>query len=507
MNRSGKSRAILLFIVCVSVNAFAFTGTIRFSDNFYAAQKFFYAEAKQKFPKLSAEKAYPEIPIKGTASNEELKKIEALTDLFEARRLFLFEVQKYPEQLYPEMFAFLNGHPGLSVGAGNKAKQAALEKYFYPYFYVFSSDKHYSFNTEIKQNPCPLVFCLKDEKKNSFSITVSNTSKKTLEFNPIESPALNYLTVTGKKPVVLKAGASVTLKLSVDVQKLKKDSVFKVLNLVLSDPTQPKIKLIVPVVLLPSKEFLTLPPHAYDLTFSYGTFFKHISLQKEKASWPEPCPGSDCSGSRLYPLRSPERLLNEYKFGELCTIQYNVITSSNAIYNSKNNQLKYTFVERGNLEGAERNCYGAQPGTEVHCPPETPNNGKELYGSRKMEFKLFLPAGKVHELKMLLSYSDLPNQPQLTSELSWLQEKKLLVTITDQNDKEVFKEFVNKNPISLSKKSLTAGTYKVAVFPVTVDGKHTPSFNIQHLNHGERGRFDFSLTGTFNVLSSPASGK
>lgn len=507
MNKPGKSWTSLIFIMFLSARLFAFTGTVKFSDNFYAAQKFFYAEAKLKFPKLSAEKAYPEIPIRGTATNDELKNIAALTDFFDARRLFLAEVQKYPEQIYPEIFAFLNGHPGLGVNASNKAKLAALEKYFYPFYYVFSSDKHYSFNTEIKQNPCPLVYCLKDEKKNSLSFNVTNTSKKNLDFNVTESPTLGYLSNSSKKAVSLKAGASSSVKLIIDVQKLKKDSVFRVFNVVLSDPTQPKIKLIVPVILLPSKDFLSLPAHAYDLTFSYGTFFKHISLQKEKASWPEPCPGGDCSGKKNYSLRSFERLMSEYKFGDLCTIQYNVNTSAPVVFNSKNNSFKFTYTETGNLEGADRNCPGSQPGSEVHCPPETPNNGKELYGSRKIEFKVFLPTGKTHEIRVGISYSDLSNQPQQNSELSWLQEKKLLVVVSDASDKEIMKEFVHRNPASFSHKNLPPGAYKVAVFPVTEDGKHNPSFNIQHLNHGDKSRFDFTLNGSFTILSSPVNGK
>jgi hypothetical protein len=500
-------KAILCFVLLISLQTFAFTGTVKFSDDFYAAQKFFYNEAKIKFAKISGDKFYPEVPIKGTASNEELKKIAALTDLFEARSKFLYEVTKYPEQIYPEIFSFLNNHPGLMVNAGNKPKLAALEKYFYAFFYVFSSDKHYSFNDEIKQNPCPIIFCLKDEKKNGLSFSIYNTSKKNFEFNVSESPNTGYFIFSSKKPVMAKAGGSVTVKLSVDVQKLKKDSCFKVFNLVLADPSQPKIKLILPVVLLPSKDLLTPGVHVYDFNFSYGTFFKHISLQKEKASWPEPCPGSDCSGKKYYPLRSMERLMSSYNFGDLCTIQYNVTTSSNPVYNFKNNFFKFSYNETGNLEGAERNCPGSQPGTEIHCPPDAPNNGKELYGSRKIEFKLFLPPGKTHELKVIIGYSDLPNQPQLNSELSWLQEKKLLVVITDNSDKEVMKEFINRNPINLNTKVLPPGTYKVAVFPVTEDGKHNPSFNIQHLNHGYKSRFDFTLIGFFTVSSTPINTK
>jgi len=503
----GKKHALLYFVLFLSFNGYSFNGPVKFSDDFYAAQKYFYNEAKLKFPKITTDRLYPEVPVKGAATADDLRKIEALTDYFEARRKFLYEVSKYPEQIYPEMFAFLNNHPGLSVNAGNKAKLAALEKYFAPFYFTFTSDKHYSFNAELKQNPCPLVFCLKDEKKNTLSFSVYNTSKKNFEFTVAESPNLGYLSAAVKKPVMLKAGSSTVVKINIDVQKLKRDSSFKVINLILSDPSQPRVKLIVPAVLLPSKDFLNLPAHVYDVTFSYGTYFKHISLQKEKASWPEPCPGADCSGKKHYTVRSPDRLTNSYNFGELCTIQYNVTTASNPLYNIKNNLFKFSYNETGNIAGEERNCTGNQPGTEVHCPNDAPNNGKEIYGNRKMEFKLFLPTGKLHEVKIKISYSDLSNQPFLNSELSWLQEKKLLVVILDHSDKEVFKEFVTKNPVTLNTKALQAGTYTVAIFPVTEDGKHVPSFNIQHLNHGDKSRFDFTLNGSFLILSAPVPGK
>lgn len=502
-----KKHALLYFVLFLSLTSRAFNGTVKFSDDFYAAQKYFYNEAKLKFPKITTDRFYPEVPIKGAASTDDLRKIDALTDFFEARRKFLYEVSKYPEQIYPEMFTFLNSHPGLSVNAGNKAKLAALEKYFAPFYFTFSSDKHYSFNTELKQNPCPLIFCYKDDKKNTLSFSVYNTSKKNFEFTVTESPNPGYLSTLVKKPVMLKAGSNAVVKINVDVQKLKKDSSFKVINLVLYDPSQPKIKLIVPVVLLPSKDLLNLPAHAYDVTFSYGTYFKHISLQKEKASWPEPCPSGDCSGKKHFPLRNSEHLTSGYNFGDLCTIQYNITTASNPIYNLKNNLFKFCYNETGNIAGEERNCPGAQPGSEIHCPADAPNNGKEIYGNRKIEFKLFLPPGKIHEMKIRIGYSDLSNQPFLNSELSWLQEKKLLVVILDHNEKEVFKEFVSKNQINLNTKALPAGTYTVAIFPSTEDGKHVPSFNIQHLNHGDKSRFDFTLNGSFVFLSSPVPGK
>jgi hypothetical protein len=508
MNSSAKrpSLVILLFL-CLSCSSFAFTGTIKFSDEFYAAQKYFYNEARLKFPKLGADKSYPEIPIKGTATASDLKNITALTDFFEARRIFLKETQLYAEQVYPEIFAFLSNHPGLSVTAGNKPKLAALEKYFYPFFYVFSFDKHYSFDADIKVNPCPIVFCLKDEKKNGISFSVSNTSKKNFEFNVTESPGLSFLTVTSKRPVSVKAGSSTTVKLNVDVQKLRKDTAFRIVNIALSDPTQPKVKLLVPLVLLPSKDFLTLPVHFFDFVFSYSTFFKHINLQKEKTSWPERCPNNNCSGKKEYSLRSHNKLVHEYGFGDLCTIQYNVTTSSSPVFNSKNNTIKFVYNEAGSIDGMDRNCPGPQPGTEIHCPPDTPNNGKELYGSRKIEFNLFLPSGKLYELKLNIAYTDPVNPALVNPELSWLQEKKLMVTVTDNSDKQVLKELITRNPANFQSKSLAPGVYKVAIFPVTEDGKPVPSFNLQHLNNGNRGIFDFTLTGLCQLITLPPAAK
>lgn len=498
--------SLFCLALLLSLNCFAFTGTVKFSDDFYAAQKYFYKEAKLKFAKLSSDKSYPEVPIRGTASNDDLRKIEPLTDYFEARRKFLHEVSKFPEQVYAEMFSFLNGHPGISVTAGNKAKLLALESYFAPFYFTFSLDKHYSFDAELKQNPCPLIFVLKDEKKNTFSFNLHNTSKKNFELNINESPGNGYISLAVKKPVSLKAGSSATVKMMVNTQKLKGDSTFRVINLVAFDPAQPRVKILIPVVLLASKDFLSLPAHIYDFTFSYGTFFKHISLQKEKASWPEPCPSADCSGKKILPVRSADRLVSSYNYGDLCTIQYHVTTGSNSIYNLKNNTFKFSYNETGNIAGEERNCISSQTGNEIHCPPGTPNNGKEIYGNRKIEFKLYLPAGKTHEMKIRLIYSDLANQPLLNSELSWLQEKKLLIVITDQNNKEVFKELVSKNPTNTGTKALPAGTYTVSVFPTTEDGKHTPSFNIQHLNNGNYSRFDFTLMGLFVITAIP-SGK
>ncbi|WP_317899909.1 hypothetical protein [Aurantibacillus circumpalustris] len=502
-----KKHYLAYFIFFLTIKALGFNGPIKFSDDFYAAQKYFYNQAKHKYSKLGPEKFYPEVPIKGSATSDELRRIEPLTDYFEARRKFLYEISQHPEQIYPEIFNFLIGHPALSINASNKTKLAAIEVYFSPFYFVFSSDKHYSFNPDLKQNPCPLIIYLKDEKKNTFSFSVYNTSKTSFDLITSETPNQGYLNVLTKKPVGLKGGGGSTIKFSVDTQKLKLDSTFKVFNFVMYDPTQPKVKLIVPVVVLPSKDFLNLPVQIYDFTFSYTTFFKHISLQKEKASWPEPCPSSDCSNKKIYSTRSAERLTSNYNFGEFCTVQYFLTTTSSPIYNLKNNQFKFSFNETGNITGEERNCYDAKAGIEVHCPNDAPNNGKEIYGTRKISFKLYLPPGKVHEMKIKLNYTDLPNQAFLNSELSWLQEKKILVVILDQNEKEVLKEFVNKNSVLLNTKSLVSGTYTVNIFPTTEDGKHVPSFNIQHLNHGDKSRFDFTLNGYFNINSTQIPSK
>jgi hypothetical protein len=494
----------LLFTILVT-QAYSLTNTIRYSDDFYAAQKYFYNEAKSKFPKISSDKIYPEVPIKGNATNEELKKITPLTDFFEARQTFLEEVHKYPEQIYTEIFAFINSHPALSVSSSNKAKFEALEKYFYPIFYAFSPDRHYSFSQEVKVNPVPIVFCLKDLKKNTLSFNVTNTTKKNFSFTINENPIKDYVSLSVKNPIALRSGSSASVKLTINTQKLSHDTVFKTFHVVMSDPAFPKLKLIVPIILLPSKEFLSLPPHFFDITYAYSTFFRHISLQKDKSTWPEDCPKKNCSSEKKYILRTAERLVSEYDFGDLCTIQYNMVTSSDANYNSKNSQLKFTLTETGSIAGMERNCPGPDPGTEIHCPPETPNNGKEIYGSRKINIHAFLPPGKEYALKFSLSYVDLANQPELKRELSWLQEKKLLLTVTDASGKLIAKEVFDKNTLNFSKSNLPAGTYLISIFPITPDKeKLTSSFDLQHLNHGEKSRFDFTLNGTLqiNVVSA-----
>ncbi len=114
---------------------------------------------------------------------------------------------------------------------------------------------------------------------------------------------------------------------------------------------------------------------------------------------------------------------------------------------------------------------------------------------------VFIPSGKTATLKINLKYTDLVNQPQVNSELSWLQEKVLVICVTDASNKQVLKEYLPKNPFNYELKNLSAGIYLVEIFPMTEDGKLKPSFNIQHLNHGDKSRFEFSLNGNFTLIS------
>src|SRR4051812_48541379 len=108
MRRSLTKYILILAVSLMCLGTKAFTGTVKFSDEFYAAQKYFYGEAKKKFPKITIDKFYPEIPVRGTATNDDLKKIAPLTDFFEARQKIVDEAAKYPEQVYTEAFAFLS---------------------------------------------------------------------------------------------------------------------------------------------------------------------------------------------------------------------------------------------------------------------------------------------------------------------------------------------------------------------------------------------------------------
>lgn len=482
----------------------AFTGTVKFSDDFYAAQKYFYSEAKKKFPKITVDKFYPEVPIRGNATNDDLKNITPLTDFFEARQKIVDEAAKYPEQVYTETFAFLNGHPGVNENTGNKPKFEALEKYFYQFIYLFSADKHYALNPEIRINPCPLVYCLKDEKKNSISFKIFNSSKKNFSFNVNETLTQNYFTISGSKPINVKAGQTASIKLTVNTAQLKKDSAYKLFNLVFSDPAQPRVKILVPIVLLPTKDFLSLPAHFYDFRFSYSTFLKNIDMYKDRTSGPVSCVSGNCSGERYYTQRSADRTTSTYDFGDLCTIQYNVNTAADAGFNDKNTRLRFTYNELGSLEGKDRNCPGLFTNSSAPCPVDAMNNGKQLYGKRKLDFKMYLPVGKTYLLKTNLRSFDLATQLAI-SELNWLQDKKLVVSITDANKKEIARSVATSSQLNFDKNELPAGTYTVSVYTATEnEGNYPPGFEINHLNHANRSRFDFTLTGTFSLVSFPA---
>ena len=496
-------RILVSFLPLLTHSLFAFTGTIKYSKEFYAAQKYFYNEAKNKFPKLVKEKFYPEVPLRGAASNEELKAIMPLMDFYEARRIFSEEINKYPEQLYPEIFAFLNAHPALKVSASNKLKFEALENYFLPFNYALCNDKYYYFHPETKTHPCPLVFYYSDDKKNSFTVNLANASKKNLALNLNEGQMQDYISYTGKKPMPLKGGSSSSVKLTVNLGKLKTDSVFKVLNLVFSDPAQPKIKLVMPVVLLPSKDFMNLPAHFFALNYTYNTHAKNIDLFKDRTSGPEPCSGNNCSGEKHYTLRSADRSNTEYAFGELGLVQFNLWSQSPPVYSSKTNVLQINFNELGYLNGVDRNCPGAVQGSSAPCPPETPSNGKQLYGSRKIEMKIFIPAGKRYDLRVMLNYNDLKTQLLAYPELSWLQDKKLVLVLSDETKKILHKEFSVNNLIATQKKDLEPGIYTLAIYPVNEDSnKLNPSFELNYLNRGGKARFDFSLKSTFTLLPS-----
>jgi len=498
---------ILFFSALLGLRSNAFTGTVKFSDEFYAAQKFFYSEARKKFPRITADKFYPEIPIRGTATNDELKNIAPLSDFFEARQKIVNEAAKYPEQIYTEVFAFLNAHPAANESPGNKAKFEALEYYFFPFIYLFSSDKYYSLNPEIRLNPCPLVFYIKDEKKSSFSFSfkIYNSSKKNFAFNLNESNSQAYMTFDGKKPINVKPGQSVSLKFTVNVQRLKADSTFKLFNLIFADPAEPRVKLMMPVILLPTKELLSLPAHFYDFKFVYSTFFKNIDMYKDRTSGPVSCGSGNCAGEKSYAQRSPDRSMSSYDFGEAGAVQYNVTTSAEAGYNLRNSRLKFVYNELGSIEGKDRNCPGYLPNSSAPCPHDAMNNGRQLYGKRRIEVKLFLPPGKIYTLRSGLRVSDLITSP-VSNELNWLQEKNLVLSITDINKKEIARGVATASGmLNFEKSGIPAGTYTVSVYPATEkDGGYSPGFELNHLNHGNRSRFDFTLSGLFTLQSFPA---
>ena len=490
----------LILVLIFSGSSFAFTPTVRFSDEFYAAQKFFSKEACRKFPKLSKDKFYPEIPIRGSASNEELKSILPLTDVYEARRAFVNEANLYPEQIYPEIFSFLYNHPGTQVSPSNKLKFAAIEIYFLPFNFLFCSDPHYYFHPNVKANPCPFVFCYTDDKKNSINFSLSSTYKTNLNLLINENLTAEYLSYQGKRPVALKAGGSQSLKFTVNLTKLKSDSVFKVVQIILNDPSEPKIKLMTSAILLPSKDFLKLPAHFYQVNYQYSSHLKSIDLYKDRTSGPERCSGNNCSGNRNYPLRSSNRDMTQYNFGESANVQFNICTQSPA-YSIKSNALHLQFNELGNLEGKARDCPGPTPESSAPCPPETPNNGKQLYGSRKIECHFYVPENKTYQCRIHIEYKDLKTQLNQNPELSWLENKKLILLVTDTGGKILHKETISYGKLNCTVNNLSSGNYTLSVFPVNEDsGKLNASLEINYLNHAGRARFDFELKAEFLLL-------
>ncbi len=487
---------LFLFSICRPLSGF--TGLQRFSDKFYAAQKYFYNEAKKKYPKLIKEKAYPEVPIRGTITKEELDKIQALMDPFEARRCFMNEVSAYPEQLYPEIFSFLYNHPALGVSPSNKLKFEALEKYFSGFDYLFCSDPYHYFHPEAKTNPCPLVFCYSDDKKNLVSLNISNASKLNLYMMLNEGLLGDKLKFSGKNPVSLKARGNQSLKFSVDLAKLKTDSSFRVLQVVLNDPSQPKIKLMASVILLPSKDFLKLPALFFDLKYSYSTHLKNIDLYADRTSGPERCSGNNCSGELNLPLQHHSRLYEQYKFSDVATVQVNLTSSTSPLYSSSLSSFDLELNELGEIQGKARDCPGPVPGSTGPCPTETANNGKQLYGSRKIEFAFLVPEHKTAELFIQLAIEDLKTSKQQDATLSWLENKKILVLVNDASGKQVLKEVMKTQSLKTRALQLQAGKYTVAIYPMNEESsKQTPGFEINHLNHEAKARFDFHLKGKF----------
>jgi len=489
---------IVLLVGIIHNPLIGFTGLQRFSDEFYAAQKYFYNEAKKKYPKLIKEKAYPEVPILGSITKEELDKVPALTDPFEARRRFSSEVNKYPEQLYPEIFNFLYNHPALAVSPSNKPKFEALEQYFSPFDFLFCNDTYHYFHKEVKTNPCPLVFCYTDDKKNQLNLNISNASKTSLYMMLNEGLLVNKLQISGKNPISLKAGDKQLLKFTVDLLKLKGDSSFRLVPIVLNDPSQPKIKLQTTVILLPSKEFLKLPGQFFDLKYSYSSHLKNIDLYTDRTSGPERCSGNNCSGEVKVPLQQHNRCNEQYKFGDAARVQFNFTSTTSAPYTSSLSYLEFELNELGDIQGKARDCPGPVPGSTGPCPPETANNGKQLYGSRKIEFAFFIPEQKSAELFLEVNVEDLKDSKNYDASLSWLGNKKILLLISDASGNQVLKELLKVQNLKTGIKTLKPGKYTVALYPINEESsKQSPSFEINHLNHAAKARFDFHLKGKF----------
>lgn len=487
--------AALLFSVFGNT-LFGFNGLQRFSDEFYAAQKCFYNEAKKKYPKLVKEKAYPEVPIRGAITKEELDKIQALMDPFEARRCFSNEVNTYPEQLYPEIFSFLYNHPALAVSSSNKVKFEALEKYFSGFDYLFCSDPYHYFHPDVKTNPCPVVFCYSDDKKSQLNLNISNASKINLNLLINTGLLVNKMQVNGKNPLSLKSNSSQSLKFTVDLAKLKSDSSFRVLQLVMNDPSQPKIKLMASVVLLPSKQFLKLPVQFFDLKYTYTSHLKNIDLYTDRTSGPERCSGSNCSGELKIPQQQHNRYYHHYAFGDAAKVQFNFSSSGPALYSTTRTYFEFELNELGEIQGKARDCPGPVPGSSGPCPPETANNGKQLYGSRKIEFAFMVPETKTADFFLQIDVDDLRTNKGQDATLSWLENKKILLIVYDASGKQVLKEIMKQQSLKTGIQALQAGKYTVALYPMSEDSnKQNPSFEINHLNQSSKARFDFRLKG------------
>lgn len=492
--------SILLFVLSLYGRLFSSVPQQRYSDQFYAAQKCFYQEALKKFPKLSKEKVYPEVPLSNGISKEELARIPALSDFLEARRQFVNEIAKYPELLYPDVFRFLYNHPALQVSASNKLKFEALEQYFSGFNFLFCNDRYYYFHPNTKANPCPLIYVYNDPKKNLINIPLSNSSKTGLSLLMSENLFAERLLYPGKRPISLKGGNSTQVKLQVITSNLQKDSTFRVINISFYDPAQPKIKIMVPLVLLPSSEYLKAGAQFFALQFSYNSHLKNIDLYSDRNSGPEPCSDNNCSGSKQIPNRYSNRSYTTYNFAETASVQYHLLSRSPWPYHLRKSKVEVEFNELGELQGKARDCPGPVPNSAAPCPKETANNGKELYGSRKIELKFFVPAGLKGELDVNLNYSDAVNTGLADLAISWLDQKKLMIQLMDEKGNTVYKQILKSNTIQLRQNDLPGGLYTISIFPVTEDSpKQNPAFEIKHLNNPARAHFDFQIKASFTL--------
>ncbi len=490
----------VLLITYFAFPLLGFKGIQRFSDEFYAAQKYFYNAAKNKYPKIIKEKAYPEVPIQGNIEKEALNKIEAIRDYLTARKTFIEEVQKYPELIYPEIFQFLFNHPALQVSASNKLKFEALEKYFAGFYFLFNNDAYAYFHPQVKCSPCPLVFCYSDDKKSEIRLNISNFSKQPLNLYTNQGTSVEYLLFKGKNPVTLKSSGSQTLKFDVNLQKLKTDTTYRVMQIILADPSHPKIKLTIPIILLPNQSFLKQGAQFYDLKYIYTSHLKNIDLYSDRSSGPERCSGKNCSGELRITLRNKKRKFEQYNFGDAAIVQLNLRSSTYPQFSAKHAYLEFELNELGELQGKARDCPGSVPESISPCPPETPNNGKQLYGTRKLETMIYVPPGKMGELFLELDFEDFkktfsPNDVRL----SWLENKKLHLQVSDSAGNILHKELVKSSHLKSKIINLNPGKYNCSVFPVNEDQstKQNPAFEINHLNQAAKAQFYFKLKGKF----------